>query len=340
MSSALLPNILEALCRGETVPMSEIQSIASDLLHDAYDEYQITALLIALKTQTLTSDYLFEFVKVIRSLDPAPFQNTDLSLPIGDCCGTGGDGIGTYNISTAVALVAASHQVTIAKHGNRSSASQCGAADILEAFEYPLEQSPQSALHSLKQHHFSFLFAPHYYPSFQKFRSIRQSLKVKTIFNLLGPLLNPFPLSFQLLGVYDPNMCLPIAETLLKQGVKRALVIHGAGLDELALHGPSNGFLLNNNKLSSFTLTPEAVGLPYHPLASLKGGDAKYNAQALLDVFSGEGNPAYLDAILLNSGALFYLADQVDSIAEGVCLARELIQRKQVLDHFFNILQG
>jgi anthranilate synthase/phosphoribosyltransferase len=287
------PNIIEALCQRENISTSILTDIASNIFTNQYNEYEITALLIALKTQTLSSEHLFAFTQALQHSNPSPYLNIKVNHLIGDCCGTGGDQAGTFNVSTAVAFVAASQGLSIAKHGNRKS----------------------------------------------NLALMRKSLKVKTIFNLIGPLLNPFKLDFQLLGVYEEKACLPMAETLRLQKINCALVIHGSGLDELALHGPSTGYFLSNNNILPFKISPEAVGLPYYPLEELKGGNPQYNAKAIIDVFSGHGRPAYRDAVLFNAGALFYVANQVDSIKEGVMLARDLIKSKQVLDCLFTIIR-
>jgi anthranilate phosphoribosyltransferase len=333
------PNIIEALCQRENISTSILTDIASNIFTNQYNEYEITALLIALKTQTLSSEHLFAFTQALQHSNPSPYLNIKVNHLIGDCCGTGGDQAGTFNVSTAVAFVAASQGLSIAKHGNRKSSSQSGAADVLQALNIPITLSHNATLQALRNNHFCFLFAPDYYPSFSNLALMRKSLKVKTIFNLIGPLLNPFKLDFQLLGVYEEKACLPMAETLRLQKINCALVIHGSGLDELALHGPSTGYFLSNNNILPFKISPEAVGLPYYPLEELKGGNPQYNAKAIIDVFSGHGRPAYRDAVLFNAGALFYVANQVDSIKEGVMLARDLIKSKQVLDCLFTIIR-
>src|SRR5690606_11654732 len=187
-----------------------------------------------------------------------------------DSCGTGGDGSNTMNISTTAALVAASMGLTVAKHGNRSVSSRSGSADVLESLGLSVTQDPQVAARQLDAYNFCFLFAPHYHPGIRYAMPSRQTLKTRTLFNLLGPLVNPARPDAQVLGVYDPAWCRPMAETLRLIGCQRAMVVHGSGLDEIALHGESHVVELNNGELHDYTLTPETFGVARASIDALR----------------------------------------------------------------------
>ncbi len=185
-------------------------------------------------------------------------------------------------------------------------------------FGVNIEAPPQIAKKALEEVGICFLYAPFYHSAAKHVKEVRSTIKLKTIFNLLGPLLNPLQPEYQLIGVYDPKLCLPMARVLNRCGVKKALVIHGEGLDEFAIHGVTTGVKLVNDKMSNFTLSPEDVGLKRYPLSSLKGGDVQHNTKKFIQLLSGNGTDAYRASVALNAGALLWLVDKSSSIKEGV----------------------
>jgi anthranilate phosphoribosyltransferase len=249
-----------------------------------------------------------------------------VALPLtADSCGTGGDGSATVNISTAVAVVAAEAGLPMVKHGNRSISSKCGSADVLEACGVKIDVSPELAARCLQEERICFLFAPRYHAAMQHAMPVRRALRTRTIFNLLGPLSNPAAPPVQLLGVYDPALCRPMAETLRLLGCTRALVVHGAGLDEIALHGPTQGALLLAGTITDITISPEDAGLHEHPLEALAGGDPQENAAWLLRLLAGEATSAHNEAVAINAGALLWIAGKAKDLAAGAAQALAVI---------------
>lgn len=243
-----------------------------------------------------------------------------------DTCGTGGDGAGTVNISTAVAFVAAELGVPVAKHGNRSVSSRCGSADLLETLGVRLDPAPEVARRCLDAIGLCFLFAPQYHQGVRHAMPVRRALGVRTLFNLLGPLTNPSTPPWQLLGVYDPRRCRLLAETLQLMGTETALVVHGGGLDEIAVHVPTTAVLLRDGVITELTLVPEEGGIGRHPLEALRGGGPAENAAWLQDLLAGRGAPAHVDAVSINAGAMAWIAGKAPNLAAGTALAREALQ--------------
>jgi anthranilate phosphoribosyltransferase len=251
-----------------------------------------------------------------------------------DVCGTGGDGSHSLNISTAVAIIIAACEVPVAKHGNRAASSKAGAADTLEALGLNLERAGETAEATLADLGIAFLFAQAHHPALARIAPIRKALKQRTIFNLLGPLANPAGVQRQLVGVPRPDLIETYAAALRLLDCERAMVVSGAeGIDEISISGPTHiktiGFALPND-----VITPEAFGLPHHPLEALHGGDPAFNAAALRQLLMGESG-AYRDAVLLNAGAALVVADHAASISDGIEEAAEAIDKglaKALLD--------
>jgi anthranilate phosphoribosyltransferase len=238
-----------------------------------------------------------------------------------DLCGTGGDGHGTLNISTAASFVVAGAGVPVAKHGNRSATSKSGAADILEALGVKIDLEPARASQVLAQTGIVFLFAQLHHPAMRHVAGVRSRIKRRTIFNLLGPLASPARVKHQLVGVYAPEWLTPYAEALKVLGSSRALVVHGAdGLDELTTTAVTYYARLEDGRISRGEITPEQAGLKRASLSDLKGGSAADNAAALERLFDGEGG-AYRDIVLLNAGAALMVAGSAKDVKEGVALA-------------------
>lgn len=256
-----------------------------------------------------------------------------------DCCGTGGDGVGTYNISTAVALVAASCGVPMAKHGNRAASSKSGAADVLEALGVNLEMSPERLEEALETLNFAFLMAPRHHSAMKHVVPVRKKLGRRTIFNLLGPLANPAGTQRQLIGVYDRKWLRPMAEVLKKLGTKRAWVVHGSdGLDEITVTGSSDIVTLDEEgQIEEQQISPEDFGLAVHPPEALLGGDAQENAAALRAVLEGQQS-AYRDIVLANTAAVLVIHGSAEDIKDGAQKAAQEIDGGAALQTLNNYI--
>jgi anthranilate phosphoribosyltransferase len=244
---------------------------------------------------------------------------TAIEAPAGaiDVCGTGGDGAGTLNVSSAVAFVVAGCGIPVAKHGNRALSSRTGGADVLTALGVNID-APIGLLPSiLAEAGCVFMFAPRHHPSMAHAAGPRVELGTRTIFNLLGPLANPARVRRQLTGVFSPSWTRPMAETLAALGHEAAWVVHGMGLDELTVAGENHVTALRDGRITSFTVEPEEAGLTRSPITAIQGGDARFNAAALEAVLQKEQG-AYRDTVLLNAAAALIVADQAADLREGV----------------------
>ena len=309
---------LERLLLGEDLSEAEAGILFTALVEGRLDDPAIAAMLIALRIKGETREELIGAARALRAAD------RDFERPaylFADSCGTGGDGSGTINLSTAVAFVAAAAGLPVAKHGNRSVTSRCGSADVLEHLGVKLDVSPELARRALDETGLCFLFAPAYHPGLKHAGPVRRALKVRTIMNILGPCVNPAEPPVQLLGVAEPRLLEPVAAVLDALGVKRALVVHGGGLDEIALHAETEAVRLADGKTERLTLTPEQAGLERAPLTSLRGGGPEENAERLKALLMGYGTQAERNAVALNAGALLMTAGKAEDLKEGVDLA-------------------
>jgi anthranilate phosphoribosyltransferase len=289
---------------------------------------QLAALLGAIAARGVTAAELAGFAEaMLAAAIPVPLNDAERALLV-DTCGTGGDDTGTFNISTAAALVAAAagadagSRMMVAKHGNRAVTSQCGSADVLEALGIPISLTPAAGAASLRRHRFAFLHAPSLHPAMKAVMPIRRALAVRTAFNVLGPLANPAGARAQVMGVYSARLVPIVANAMLLLGVRHAFVVHGevsdeasaggSGIDELSISGPTQLAEVRGDAVTFSRLTPEQVGLASAPISSLRGGDAATNAAILRAIFAGEPGPRR-DVVLLNAAAVLIAADVVPS---------------------------
>lgn len=313
---------LERLYAGQSLSAAAAERLFGELVEGRLAEPVIAAMLVALRLKGESAEELTGAARALRAADE-DFERPDYLFA--DTCGTGGDGSGTINVSTATAFVAAACGLPIAKHGNRSITSLCGSADVLEHLGAALDIAPGRSRRILDETGFCFLFAPRYHPGLRHAGPVRRALKVRTIMNLLGPCLNPAEPPVQLLGVADPRLLEPVARTLAALGVARALVVHGSGLDEVALHGPTEAVRLSAGSLERITITPEEAGLAPAPLASLKGGGPEENAERLKALLLGYAPPAEAQAVAINAGALLMTAGLADDLRDGTAMAQAAI---------------
>ena len=321
-----MKSVLKKIMDGHSLSEIEAFNLLSHISEDNIHEAQVGAILGALRTKGETSDEISGFAKYLKQKAvPFPYK-LDKNEIIIDTCGTGGDDVGSFNISTAVAFVLVSGGVKVAKHGNRSVSSQCGCADVLEELKIPLNLKPEESAKYLKKKNFTFLFAPAYHPSFKKLVTLRKSIQVRTIFNLLGPLLNPANVKRQLVGVFNGAYVYKMAEALKKMGHIEAMVVNGHdGMDEFSISGPTYVAHLKDNKINEFTFKPEDFGLERASIENIKGGTKRENAILLEKILSGKMNGAKKDIVSLNAGAAFYIAGKTDTLKNGVTLASSLM---------------
>lgn len=283
---------------------------------------QMGGLLMTLRTRGETVDEYAAAAAVMRA------KCVRVRAPEGamDIVGTGGDGKGTLNISTATAFVVAGAGVPVAKHGNRNLSSKSGAADALGALGINVMVGPAEVEAALAETGIGFMMAPMHHPAMRHVGPVRAELGTRTIFNILGPLTNPAGVKRQLTGAFSADLIRPMAEVLMALGSERAWLVHGGdGTDELSIAAPSRVAALENGAIREFEIHPEDAGLPVHPFDDLLGGEAAENAAALRAVLSGAGRPAYRDAVLLNAAAALVVAGRAETLKEGVEQARGAI---------------
>src|SRR5271165_2007746 len=344
--------ILDALHRlahnSQSLGRDEARDVMSEVLTGKCTDAQIAALLIALRMKGETVEEIVGFAEAIRAAAaPLPIRGADALVVSGtgrdalaeespadsssvdaslvDTSGTGGDASGTFNISTATALVTAGAGVRVAKHGNRSISSKCGSADVVEALGVNIQLSPERAAQCLREVGICFLYAPNLHPAMKQVQAVRRELRMRTMFNLLGPLTNPARASGQVVGVYSLDLVEKLAEALSMLGLRRALVVHGLdGLDEITITGPTRVAEARDGIVRTYEVDPEEFGMKRSPIESIAGGDATDNAAIVREVLSGKKSPRR-DVVLLNSAAALVAAGRADHVAEAIPLAAQSI---------------
>lgn len=247
-----------------------------------------------------------------------------------DIVGTGGDGHNTINVSTLASLTAAWLGLPVAKHGNTSVSSKCGSADVLRELGIDINQNAQGVRNSLDMHKWTFLFAPNFHPTYQAVKEVRKDLGIKTVFNILGPLVNPMAPPVMLIGVYHRDLLRPFIDVLKYLKRERAMIVHGSGLDEIALHGPTQALFLDNGEITPMALDAKMLGLKSFPLDAIKGGTPQENALLFKKVLMGTACDAHLSLVAASAGALLWLGKKHDSLKEAVMLAYETLKSGQV----------
>ena len=296
--------LLEQLYSGHSLSTSESTALFNAVIQGELSNEQIAAMLIALKVRGANTEEITGAVAAsLQNAKAFPHPN----YPFADIVGTGGDGQNTINISTASAIVAASMGAKVAKHGNRSVSSKSGASDVLTALGVNVNVTPEQARQALDEIGVCFLFAQQYHSGFRHVAPVRAALKTRTIFNILGPLINPARPTYHLLGVYAPELVKTYAETAVALEHQHSFVVHGSGLDEVALHGETQVAEIKNGKIEYFTLTPEDFGLKAQSLETLRGGQPQENAQILTALLQGKGKAEHANAVAANTALLLKL---------------------------------
>ena len=322
----------------ETLSRPEASALMESILAGQTSDIELAALLGALAARGETAAEIAGFASTLRAAsNHLPLSNIEQQALV-DTCGTGGDASGTFNISTAAALVAAAAGVRVAKHGNRAVTSICGSADVLEALGIPIQLSPTEAAQALRTHHFTFLLAPSHHPQLKAVMPVRKALGVRSILHILGPLLNPAGARRQVMGVYQSRLVPLVANAMILLDIHHAMVVHGdGGLDEIALSGPTEIAELRNGKVTEYTITPEELGLARAPLNALAGGNASDNALILKSIFAGNPGPPR-NVVLLNAAAVLVVGGLANNLRDGIQLAAATIDRGAVT-HLLNALQ-
>lgn len=316
-----LKPLIAKVAAGQSLSSAESEAAFDIMMSGMATPSQIGGFLMALRVRGETVEEIAGAARAMRA------KMERVRAPEGaiDTCGTGGDGAGTLNISTAIALVVAACGVPVAKHGNRAASSKSGAADVLQALGVNLDAEKPLIERTLAEVGTAFLIAPRYHSAMRHVGPSRMELGTRTIFNLLGPLCNPAGVKRQVMGVFSDQWLVPLAEVLRDLGSERAWLVHGdSGLDEISITGPTKVAELKDGKVSTFEVTPEDAGLSRHDLSTIKGGSGEENADALKALLAGKTG-GYRDIVLLGSAAALLVADKVATLKDGAALAAQAI---------------
>jgi len=323
-------NLLQQLLDKQSLSCEQASQLMEGWLKEEIPLVLSGAILAALQAKSVSADELAGMAQVLQSQSSSlSTPHSPLPTPLIDTCGTGGDGASTFNISTAVAFVAAAAGVPVAKHGNRSASSKVGSADVLEALGVNLN-APSDQVHAAVQEvGITFLFAPGWHPALKAVASLRKTLKVRTVFNLLGPLVNPLRPTGQIIGVSDSTLVSTIAHALRQLGTSQAIVVHGREkLDEAGLGDLTDLAVLSNGEVQLTTINPQDLGLTPATLGALRGGDVAENAEILRNVLQGNGTPSQLDVVALNAALALQVGGAVplEDHVKGISIAKDILK--------------
>lgn len=327
----MIKELIKKITEKKNLSKEEVLFLFQEIMDGKLTDAQLGAVLIGLKMKGETIDEISAAATVMR--DKAIKVNVKDKSKLVDTCGTGGDNIGTFNVSTISAFVVAASGAKVAKHGNRSVSSKCGSADLMESLGVKIDMPPEKVERCIDEVGLGFLFAPIFHPAMKNVVRQRREIGVRTIFNILGPLSNPADAPYQLMGVYDKDLVEPIAKVLVKLGIKRAFVVHGLeGLDEVSLTAETLVAQVEGEDIKVYTVKPEDFGLKRVSIEDLKGGDIIENKEIALNILTGKDYSPKTDFVALNSGFALKVAGVVSSIKEGIELAKESIYSKKAYE--------
>ncbi len=333
----MLKRFIAGVVEGKDLSEEEASKAMAHIMEGEALPTQIASLLTALRMKGETSQEIAGFARAMRA------KAVRIRAREGECvvdtCGTGGDGCGTFNISTAVAFVAAGGGLTVAKHGNRSVSSKSGSADVLEALGVKITLPPEKVEECLQENGLAFLFAPSFHPAMKHALGPRKEIGIRTAFNLLGPLTNPAGATVHLLGLYREDLTRPVAEVLKSLGSKAAFVVHGADhSDEISITGKTTVCQLKEGAITNYQIQPEEVGLRRANLEAIRGGTPEKNAQILLQILKGDPGPTR-DVVLLNGAAVFVASGNASNLREGIEMARESIDSGKAMKKLEGLIE-
>ncbi len=330
----MIKQLIQKITSNTDLTKEETEKLFDILMKGEATDAQIGAVLVGLKMKGETVDEITSAASVMKR-EAVKVPVLDRSRLV-DTCGTGGDKVNTFNVSTITAFVAAGAGAKVAKHGNRSVSSKCGSADIMEALGVNIQMPPEKSAEAIEKIGLAFLFAPIFHPAMKNVIKQRREIGVRTIFNILGPLSNPADAKFQLMGVYDPNLIEPLTKVLSQLGVERAFVVHGMeGLDEISITSDTLIGELDGEEISIYKVKPEDFGLNRASLSDIQGGDLEYNLKVALSILEGKEYSPKTDFVALNAAFALKAAGIVENIKDGIELAKETIYSKKA----FEVLQ-
>jgi len=322
-----MKKLLDTIYHQQHLTQQQASEVFSALIRGEVSDIEMTSLLIGLKMKGEQPQEIAGAAHALRKYANF-FPKTN--YPTADSCGTGGSGMNTVNISTMVAIILAEFGLPMVKHGNRSISSKCGSADVLESLGFKIDLTAEQSKQCLDQLNFCFLFAPAYHPGVRHVMPVRNQLQTRTIFNLLGPLINPASPEYQLMGVYEPKLAAPAAESLKLSGCHSAMIVHSSGYDEITLHSPTQIVELDQGKIRCYTVNHTDFDLPKCEQQDIAGQDPIINAQIFSDVIAGKldnkKTNAIANTVAANAGALLKLANKATSLSNGAELAIQIIQ--------------
>ncbi|MEA5529531.1 anthranilate phosphoribosyltransferase [Dolichospermum sp. UHCC 0684] len=331
MDFTIWSNLLKQLLERQSLSRTQAAELMQGWINETIPPELSGAILMALNFKGVCAEELTGMAEVLKSLSSVPINKREHTpfVPLIDTCGTGGDGASTFNISTAVAFVVAAAGVPVAKHGSRSASSLTGSADVLEALGVNLTAASEKVQAAVQEVGITFLFAPGWHPALKAVAPLRRNLKVRTVFNLLGPLVNPLNPTGQVIGVFDSQLIETVAEALNLLGTQTAMVLHGREkLDEAGLGDITDLAILKDGKVLLTTVDPDEVGVTPAPITAVKGGNVQENAVILKEVLQGKGTQAQQDIVALNASLALQVAGAVPWLnhAQGVTVAKEILQ--------------
>ncbi|WP_457613026.1 anthranilate phosphoribosyltransferase [Methanocaldococcus sp.] len=323
----MIENAIKKIVEFKDLDKKEAEEVMEEIMSGYAKPTQIASLLTALRMKGETIDEITAFAEIMRKHSIKIHPNVPKLL---DTCGTGGDNLNTFNISTATAFVVSTY-VPVAKHGNKAVSSKSGSADVLEALGVNLNVPMEKIKRSIEELGIGFLFAPQFHPAMKYATPVRRDLGIRTVFNVLGPLTNPANANYQLMGVYDEKLTEKLANVLKNLGLKGALVVHGSGMDEITTIGKTKISEMKNGEIKTYYIDPEDFGIKKAKLEEIKGGDAEENAKIIRGIFEGEEVGAKRDIVVLNAAFALYIADETKNVEEGIKLAEKSIDSGKAL---------
>lgn len=333
---ATITEYIEPLLRGENLTQEQATKVLDIIFEGQIPEIQISAFLTAMRCRPTTAAELAGLAKSLR----AHAVRVDAGIDnLVDTCGTGGAAVKTFNISTAAAIVAAGAGVHVAKHGNRAITSKCGSADVLGELGVNIEAGPEVVGRCIREAGIGFMFAPRYHPAMKYVQPVRKALGFRTVFNFLGPLANPAAVSAQVLGVADQTLMAVVAEALNLLGVRRAMIVHSNGLDEISIMGPTKITELKAGEITNWTLYPGDYGARTADLDSLSGGDAKGNADIVKNILAGKEKGPRKDIVVLNAAAAIIVGGLAQEFAQALQIVGQAIDSGQAAQRLEKMIE-